>query len=272
MKRRQFIQNATLASGALMASPLLAGTKDTVRRTYSLEDLHVHTTDKFSIENIVEVGQQKNIRFGVVDHPEWAFQGDEELRKWVENLRKYPVYVGLQPMTIGWSKKFSPDALALVDYVLMDPQMFEKGNTYGDRMLLWNLDTYVDDEELFMEKYVERSLEVINNPEPLDVFGWPLFLPPCIAPEYYRLWTEERMLRIIDAAKKNEVAIEINDLAHTPHEKFIRMAKEQGLKFTFGSDTRNEKTGRLDYCKRIADTCKLEESDFFRPTSPFHQA
>lgn len=41
-------------------------------------------------------------------------------------------------------------------------------------------------------------------------------------------------------------------MGHTPHEKFINMAKEQGLKFTFGSDTRDKKAGRVDYCKMTA--------------------
>ena len=57
----------------------------------------------------------------------------------------------------------------------------------------------------------------------------------------------------------------INDLARIPHEKFINMAKEQGLKFTFGSDTRDIKTGRLDYCKNIAKKCNLKREDFFIP-------
>jgi len=30
------------------------------------------------------------------------------------------------------------------------------------------------------------------------------------------------------------------------------MAKEHGLKFTFGSDTRDQKAGRLDFCKFVA--------------------
>jgi histidinol phosphatase-like PHP family hydrolase len=74
------------------------------------------------------------------------------------------------------------------------------------------------------------------------------------------------MQQIISAAKKKNINIEINDLAHTPHEKFITMAKEQGLKFTFGSDTRDQKAGRLDYCKYIAKKCNLKREDFFIPS------
>jgi histidinol phosphatase-like PHP family hydrolase len=117
-----------------------------------------------------------------------------------------------------------------------------------------------------MIKYVDHILEVINNNEPLTTFGWPLYLPVCIAPDYYKLWTEARMQQIIAALKKKHLNIEINDLAHTPHEKFITMAKEQGLKFTFGSDTRDQKAGRLDFCKQIARKCNLRKEDFYIPS------
>src|SRR5215467_1188844 len=162
-------------------------------------------------------------------------------------------------------RHFSPEAIKLVDYVLMDPQSIPNGNGYGETLRIWNFDTYVDDPQKFMETYVAHTLEVIENNEPLNIFGWPLFLPVCIARDYYTLWTEERMRKIITALKKRGLAIEINDLAHTPHEKFILMAKEQGLKFTFGSDTRDQKAGRLDYCKYIARKCNLNTDDFFVP-------
>ena len=53
-----------------------------------------------------------------------------------------------------------------------------------------------------METYMTHILEVINNNEPLNIFGWPLFLPVCIARDYYTLWTEERMQKIVAALKR----------------------------------------------------------------------
>jgi histidinol phosphatase-like PHP family hydrolase len=73
------------------------------------------------------------------------------------------------------------------------------------------------------------------------------------------------MHKIIEALKKKDLAVEINDIAHTPHERFISMAKEQGLKFTFGSDSRDQKAGRLDFCRYIAKKCNLKRDDFFFP-------
>jgi histidinol phosphatase-like PHP family hydrolase len=147
----------------------------------------------------------------------------------------------------------------------MDAQTIPNGNGYGETLRIWNFDTYVDDPRRFMETYMAHTLEVIENHEPLNILGWPLFLPVCIARDYYTLWTERRMQTIIGALKRRGLAVEINDLAHTPHERFIGMAKEQGLKFTFGSDTRDQKAGRLDYCKYVAKKCSLKRDDFFLP-------
>ncbi|NJO69999.1 MAG: glycosyl hydrolase, partial [Bacteroidetes bacterium] len=75
----------------------------------------------------------------------------------------------------------------------------------------------------------------------------------------------KRMEQIITAAKARNIAIEINDMSHTPHDKFIFMCKEAGLKFTFGSDSRNQNVGRLDYSKAIAKKCGLKADDFYVP-------
>ena len=91
------------------------------------------------------------------------------------------------------------------------------------------------------------------------------FLPVCIQREYHRLWTRRRLEQVVEAAQARNIAIEINDTAHVPHEEFILMAKRAGLKFTFGSDARNHTVGRLDYCQRVARRCRLTERDFFLP-------
>jgi histidinol phosphatase-like PHP family hydrolase len=75
------------------------------------------------------------------------------------------------------------------------------------------------------------------------------------------------MNAIISAAKKKNIAIEINDMSHTPHDKFILKAKQAGLKFTFGSDSRNPNAGRLAYSKAVAKKCNLKKEDFYVPVS-----
>jgi histidinol phosphatase-like PHP family hydrolase len=235
-------------------------------------DLHVHLTGNFTIDDVMEISKKTNVQFGIMVNPGGAVSDDAGLRRFIESLKPYPVYCGLQPMSPGWSRNFSPETVKQLDYVLMDAQTIPNGNGYAETLRIWNFDTYIDDAQKFMETYMTHILEVINNNEPLTIFGWPLFLPVCIARDYYTLWTEERMQKIVAALKRKDLAVEINDLARTPHEKFIHMAKEQGLKFTFGSDTRDQKAGRLDFCKSIAKKCNLKRDDFFLPKRVLNRA
>src|SRR5215469_5164858 len=232
MERRTFLKNAAVAAGVMASLPLsrsfgIAGVID-----FPLIDLHVHFTPTFTIDQVMEIAKKTGVQFGIMVNPGGAVHDDATLRQFIDSLKPYPVYYGLQPMSPGWSTSFSPETIKLLDYVEMDPQTIPNGNGYGETLRIWNFDTYVDDPEKFMETYMAHNLEVINNPE---------------------------------ALKKKNLAVEINDMAHTPHEKFILMAKEQGLKFTFGSDSRNQLAGRLDYCKYIAKKCNLKREDFFIP-------
>ena len=263
MERRTFIKDAAIAGGVMAMAPILGNCSAPEEYNFPLIDLHVHTTDKFTMDDIMNIAKSRNVQFGIVEHPaNWAISTDSDLKNYIDNLHRYPVYIGLQPINLGWSKNFSPELLAQVDYVLMDPQRVPMDNV--EILSIWQFDTYVEDTDRFMEKYMAYTMEILSN-EPINIFGWPLFLPVCIARDYYTLWTQERMQQIITAAKKRNIAIEINDMAHTPHEQFILMAKEQGLKFTFGSDSRNQNAGRLAYCKAIAKKCKLTKEDFFIP-------
>lgn len=277
MKRKEFLRN----SGLMIASLGLGGGFQQVKATqqsttyqpqdansFPLYDLHVHTSQSQTQEQIVEKAKVNGIEmYGLMQNvAPWGIRTDEDLKKHYESVKNFPGFIALQPVYIGWSKNLSKETIDKFDYVLMDPQWIPNMNKYGDQGEVWDHNCYVPDEEAFMERNMEFYLEVINNPEPLDIFGWPLFLPPCIARDYYRLWTKERMEIIIETVRKRGVAIEINDLAHTPHAEFILMAKKAGCKFAFGSDTRDHRTFRLDYCKEIANLCGLTRDDFFIPT------
>jgi histidinol phosphatase-like PHP family hydrolase len=262
MERRTFIKNAGLAGGMMLMSPQLTKVKPE-EYDFPLVDLHCHLTSEFTIDTVMQIAKDRKVKFGIVEHPaQWAIKDDADLKSYIDKLRKYPVYIGLQPIEMGWSKQFSPAVLSQVDYILMDPQRVQMRN--GEMLQIWEFNTYVEDTEEFMETYMAHSLDILNN-EPINIFGWPLFLPVCIARDYYTLWTEERMQKIILAAKKRNIAIEINDMAHTPHDKFILAAKKAGLKFTFGSDSRNMNAGRLAYCKSVAKKCNLKKEDFYVP-------
>ncbi|MDR0748246.1 MAG: hypothetical protein LBF62_01585 [Tannerellaceae bacterium] len=276
MDRKRFLQTAGLLFAAGMAGkveaahyfPGNAGHTHTIPDAGNIPatDLHVHRSDRQTIEDIVAKSKAIGITFGVMENiAPWGIRTDEELKAYIDALKPWPVYIGLQPMSPGWSANLSPGLIAQADYVAMDPQIVPSGNGYGEQINVWEYASYIDSPEAFMERNMQHCITILTADEPLDIFACPLLLPISIQREYAKLWTRKRMRQIIDAAAARNIAIEINDLARTPHEEFIRMAKKAGLKFTFGSDTRDQKTGRLDYCRYIASRCGLTEKDFFLP-------
>ncbi|MDL2266347.1 hypothetical protein LJC57_04840 [Parabacteroides sp. OttesenSCG-928-G07] len=277
MNRKTFLQTSgLLLAGSVMGKASAAEkllTSDNLdsapmaTANYPLMDLHVHRSAQQTIEDIVAKSKQYGITFGVMDNiaPFRTIKTDADLKAYIDSLKPYPVYIGLQPMVLGWSKDFSAELIAQADYVSMDPHVIPNGNKYGDTLQIWEYATYIDDPDAFMVRNMQHYMDILTGDDPLNIFACPLYLPPSVQRDYYRLWTKERMEQVIEAARSRNIAFEINDLAHTPHEEFILMAKSAGLKFTFGSDTRNQQTGRLDYCKYIADKCQLTEKDFFIP-------
>lgn len=273
MNRRDFLLTsaAMVATGVvgegLLERAAAANTKTSaIDPDLKMMDLHVHRSEQQSIEQIVEKSQRLGIPIGVMENvAPWGITTNEQMQAYIDSIRPYPVYVGLQPMSPGWSKNFSKDIIAQADYIAMDPQIVPNGNGYGETIQVWEYATYIDDPEYFMERNMEHYLQILTGDDPLDIFACPLLLPYCIDREYPKLWTKSRLQTIIDAAKSRNIAIEISDMMRVPHEEFILMAKRAGLKFTFGSDTRDVKTGRLDYCRQMAARCGLKQSDLFVP-------
>jgi len=73
------------------------------------------------------------------------------------------------------------------------------------------------------------------------------------------------MDRLIEAAVKNHVAIEINARFQIPSAAFIRRAKAAGARFSIGSNRHVKGIGEIDYCLRMARECKLTAKDIFVP-------
>jgi histidinol phosphatase-like PHP family hydrolase len=122
----------------------------------------------------------------------------------------------------------------------------------------------IKDPEQFMEMYVDRILGVLQK-EPIDIYANPTFLPKVIAADYDRLWTAARTQKVVEAAKKSGVAIEINNSYRVPSATFIKAAKKAGVKFSFGTNNGDRNLGRLEYCLEMVRECGLTSSDIFFP-------
>ena len=135
-----------------------------------------------------------------------------------------------------------------------------ENNTY---LSIWKHNNYIENIEEFMKLYM-KHIENILKFEPINIFARPTYLPVNFGRYYDKLWTEERMLKIIELAKENNIAMEISTPMHVPSKEFIILAKSKGLKFTFGTNARNNDVGKFHYGFQMAKECELTKDDMFQ--------
>jgi len=182
--------------------------------------------------------------------------------EYFRSLVPSPVFKGLQAEGREWIKLFSIDSVKKFDYSFTDAMTFTDHK--GRRMRLWMKDeVWVDDKQQFMDMLVDRITTIMEN-EPVQIYVNPTFLPDTISTEYDVLWTEERMNRVVQAAVKNKIAIEINSRYRIPSAKFIKKARDAGVKFTFGINNTDANLGFLEYGMDMIEECKLKPSDFWQ--------
>jgi len=160
---------------------------------------------------------------------------------------------------------FSRRVAGMFDYVFTDSMTWTDNR--GRRMRTWipaEVGVIADAQE-FMDTLVSRAVEIIEK-EPIDIYVNPTYIPDQLQSKYDELWTEERMRKVLAALAKNVVAMEINDRYRIPSAKFIRMGKEMGVKFAFGTNNAGPKDlRRCDYGRQMVRECKLAWSDFWTP-------
>jgi hypothetical protein len=234
------------------------------RPDFPLVDYHVHLKGGLTLEQAIQNAKQRNMKFGIAENCGLGFRvtNDEKLRPFFELLEGKPVYRAMQAEGREWLNMFSPDMIAKFDYVFTDAMTFT--DKRGRRTRLWMPnEVHIDDKQEFMDMYVEKIISVLS--EPIDIYVNPTFLPAVIADEYDQLWTSKRMNKVIKAAVKNNVAIEINARYKIPNKAFIKKAKRAGVKFAFGTNNGGRELGHLEYCRRMAKECKLTEKNMFSP-------
>jgi hypothetical protein len=206
----------------------------------------------------------------------FPIQDDAGALEFLKAMQGQPVFVAMQAEGREWVGMFSKETRAKFDYVFTDSMTWT--NPAGKRMRLWMPDEVeigpdpltgsMDAgarEQAFMDLLVDKTVGILET-EPIDVYVNPTFLPEAIAPRYDALWTEARMTRVIDAAVKNGVAIEINARYKLTSEAFLRLAKAKGAKFTFGTNNAGASDlGDWSYPLDIQKKLGLTWKDMFVP-------
>ena len=235
-------------------------------------DFHVHL-DNSTIDKVLELSRERGIKFGIVDHAgtkenqyPTLLSNDADLRRYLAMLEGKPVFKGIQAEWTDWMSCFSPAVLAQLDYVLTDAMTFPGRD--GRRVKLWTADAaqQVDmtDKQAFMDRFVDWHVEVMAK-EPFDILANTTWLPAGMLEQWELYWTEPRSQKVINAALKYGVALEISSSYKLPKLPFLKLAKASGSKFSFGSNGRYPNMGRLDYCFDMAKQLDLKPSDMFTP-------
>ena len=248
------------------------------RANFPLVDLHAHLKGGLTLEQVLKLSRETGVFLGVAANCGKGFpiETDADATKFVESMKGQPVFVAMQAEGREWVTMFSKETRAKFDYVFTDGMTWT--NPAGKRMRLWIPEEVEigpgtvggasgDEarEQGFMDLLVSKIVGILDT-EPIDIYVNPTFLPAVIAGKYDALWTTERMNRVIDAAVKNGVAIEINARYELPSEAFLRLAKTKGAKFTFGTNNAGASDlGDWSYPLEMQRKLDLKWQDMFVP-------
>jgi hypothetical protein len=241
---------------------------EATRRGIPVADLHVHLKLGLTLEQAVVKSLRDGIPYGIAVNCGKGFtvETDAGAQTFFDSLKGAPVFRAMQAEGREWVKMFTKETVRQFDYVFTDSMTWTDNR--GKRMRTWipaEVGTISDPQE-FMDTLVDRAVGILET-EHVNIYVNPTFLPDQIAKDYETLWTDPRRKRVIDAAVKNRVAIEINNRYKLPSPSFIRMAKAAGAKFTFGTNnTAANDLGRCEYGLQMIDECKLEAKDFWTPS------
>jgi len=237
---------------------------------FPIMDLHVHLKGDLTMEEALAQSRYKGIDFGIAVNcgkaEDFPINNDAELMAYLDTLRDVPAFNAMQAEGREWVDIFSMNAVKTFDYVFSDAMTYKDAE--GIPVQMWKTDQLeridLSDPESFMDGLVDYIVQILNE-EPIDIYVNATYIPDPIAEQYDHLWTEERMKKVIQAAIDNEVAIEISARLKMPNFEFIRLGKEMGVKFTFGTNNIDSNLGHLAYCLEVIDACGLETDDMWVP-------
>ncbi len=234
---------------------------------FPLVDLHTHLKGGLTLEKALKLSRETGMGLGIATNGGQGFpiQNDAAALAFLESMKGVPVFLALQAEGREWVRMFSKETRARFDYVFTDSMTWT--NKAGKRLRLWipEESDIGPDVEGFMEELVAQTVKIISE-EPIDIYVNPTFLPDSLVSRADELWTEPRMKKIIDAAVKHQVAIEINARYKLPSEKFIRLAKAAGAKFTIGTNnTSDTDYGDWSYPLEMQRKLKLSWKDMWVP-------
>lgn len=227
-------------------------------------DYHVHLKGGLTKEVAAKQSRKTGINYAIAPNCGIGFPitNDNQIQSYLDSMRTQPFILAMQAEGREWLTTFSQEARDEFDYVFTDALTFTDNK--GRRTRLWiPEETWIENEEEYMDMIVDRICQVLQ--EPVNIYVNPCFLPSPMDQRYDEFWTEARMNKFIEALVKSEKALEINELYNIPNKAIIMKAKEAGVKFTFGSNNVTPDVSKLEYSIRMVKECGITAKDMYKP-------
>ena len=241
------------------------------QQNFPVIDYHVHLKGGLTKEMAHAMSMNYGINYGVAPNAGEGGVGrmlanDEEVYSYFEEVKPLPFLCGVQGEGRKWTATFSQEALGTFDYLFTDAMTIMDHKNRNSRIYRTE-EVHYDgiSKEEYMEQIVDQTVKILTN-EPADIYANPTYIPEDMQADYDYYWTDERINRVLDVLQEYRIALEINPRYRIPSLKIIQMAKDRGLKFTFGTNNVDANFGKLEYCIEAIEQCGLTADDIWFPS------
>ena len=241
----------------------LALQRECAERGLKIVDLHLHIRGGMTPELALVREKDFFVKSSAMENHgrEWEIYDNAKLRAFAARCRavnpKMPV--GIQVNDRDWATQIDAETRAQFDYILAD-SMIMGTLPSGRANRLWMV-TEISEPDKWMEEYFAHVMRILD--EPISIYANPTYLPKPIASQYDRLWTEERMRAVIAKANAKGIALEIQAESSFPSDRFLKLAKEMGAKFSFGTNNFDPGPKDLSRWLEVIRLLDLKASDIY---------
>ncbi|MDR2642183.1 MAG: hypothetical protein LBC74_05260 [Planctomycetaceae bacterium] len=264
-----FLRQQVWAEELAEPSPeLLAKVARLRAKNIPLIDYHIHIRGGMTAEKAIDWERKTGIKSGVLENTGegWSLSDNNKLEAFIKDVKKFPVLVGIQVNDRNWYKTTDKKLLESIDYVLADTMIMSLKEGAKPQKLWLEVEYEIEDHKKWLERYWEHCLIVVK--EPIDILANPTYLPPRMEEYYDEFWNDSRMGQFIDAAVKNNVALEIQTTSKFPKARFIALARQKGAKFTIGRNNFDDKKSELKRSLDLLEKLDIKPDEMFVLPAP----
>ena len=241
-------------------------------------DLHCHSTysdGRASVEYLIQKAAEKGYKTGIADHL-FCCGNDTlaDIDRYLNGVCDLGIPVGGES-NIGEEFNMPDSMLNRFDYLVASiHKLFPK----GEETLVFNRyfairsdfdEVYEGYDKTRAEEYLNlayRQMESHFSRYRTEILGHCGVMPVYDDIPYWSSTIRDWERAVVALCKKYNVAMEISGMFCQPYERMLRLAKKEGLKFSFASDCHMlEHVGKLGYCYEMIDALNLQESDLYVP-------